>query len=96
MALVLADSLEAAKAGAELVKVTYRPAPFVVPDTAPAVPPSPDSGYAGLGEVTFRKGDAEAELARCPFRAGGEYVQPSRPTIRWSPPRSLRCGRTAG
>lgn len=78
VALVLADSLEAAEAGAELVKVTYRPTPFVVPDTAPAAPPSPDSGYAGMGEVTFRKGDAEAELARCPFRAGGEYVQPSR------------------
>ena len=78
VAMVLADSLEAAEAGAELVRVTYRPAPFTVPDTAPAVPPSPDSGYAGIGQVTFRKGDAAARLARSPFRAGGEYIQPSR------------------
>jgi xanthine dehydrogenase YagR molybdenum-binding subunit len=31
VAMVLADSLEAAEAGAELVRVTYRPAPFIVP-----------------------------------------------------------------
>jgi xanthine dehydrogenase YagR molybdenum-binding subunit len=78
VAMVLAESLEAAEAGAELVRVTYRPAPFIVPDTAPAEPPSPDSGYAGIGQVTFRKGDAAARLARSPFRAGGQYIQPSR------------------
>ena len=78
VAMVLADSLEAAEAAAELVKVTYRPAPFIVPDTAPAEAPSPDSGYAGIGEVTFHKGDAAGQLARSAFRAGGEYIQPSR------------------
>ena len=78
VAMVLADSLEAAEAGAEQVQVTCRPTPFVVPDTAPAEPPSPDSGYAGIGDVTFRKGDAAAQLARSPFQAGGEYIQPSR------------------
>lgn len=78
VAIVLADSLEAAEAGAELVQVTYRPAPFIVPDTAPAEPPSPDSGYAVMGQVTFRKGDAAAQLARSLFQAGGEYIQPSR------------------
>jgi xanthine dehydrogenase YagR molybdenum-binding subunit len=78
VAMALADSLEAAEAAAELVQVTYRPAPFIVPDTAPAEPPSPDSGYAGIGEVTFRKGDAAGQLARSAFRAGGEYIQPSR------------------
>jgi xanthine dehydrogenase YagR molybdenum-binding subunit len=78
VAMVLADSLEAAEAGAELVQVTYRPAPFIVPDTAPAEPPSPDSGYAGIGQVTFRKGDAAVGLAQAPFRAGGKYIQPSR------------------
>jgi xanthine dehydrogenase YagR molybdenum-binding subunit len=78
VAMVLADSLEAAEAGAELVQVTCRPTPFVVPDTAPAEPPSPDSGYAGMGAVTFQMGDAMAELARSPFRAGGAYIQPSR------------------
>ena len=78
VAMVLADSLEAAEAAAELVKVTYRPAPFIVPDTAPAEAPSPDSGYAGIGEVTFHKGYAAGQLARSAFRAGGEYIQPSR------------------
>ena len=78
VAIVLADSLETAEAAAELVQVTYRPAPFIVPDTAPAEVPSPDSGYAGIGEVTFHKGDAAGQLARSTFRAGGEYIQPSR------------------
>jgi xanthine dehydrogenase YagR molybdenum-binding subunit len=78
VAIVLADSLETAEAAAELVQVTYRPAPFIVPDTAPAEVPSPDSGYAGIGEVTFHKGDAAGQLVRSAFRAGGEYIQPSR------------------
>jgi CO/xanthine dehydrogenase Mo-binding subunit len=78
VAMVLADSLEAAEAGAELVQVTYRRGPFIVPDAAPAEPPSPDSGYVGIGNVTFRKGDAPVQLAQSPFQAGGAYVQPSR------------------
>ena len=78
VAMVLADSLEAAEAGAEAVHVTYHPAPFVVPDTAPALPPSPDSGYGGPHVAAFHKGDAAAQLAQSPFRAGGVYIQPSR------------------
>jgi xanthine dehydrogenase YagR molybdenum-binding subunit len=78
VAMVLADSLEAAEAGAELVQVTYRRGSFIVPDAAPADTPSPDSGYVGIGNVTFRKGDAPVQLAQSAFQAGGAYVQPSR------------------
>ncbi|MCW7945718.1 carbon monoxide dehydrogenase [Streptomyces hygroscopicus] len=78
VAMVLAQTLEAAEAAAERVSVAYRRAPFVVPDTASVEEPAPDSGYRLMGDVTFRKGDAVEELAHAPVRAGGSYVQPSR------------------
>ncbi|MEV7383559.1 xanthine dehydrogenase family protein molybdopterin-binding subunit [Streptomyces lydicus] len=78
VAIVLAETIEAAEAAVELVRVTCRPAPFVNPDTAPPEEPSAESGYAGIGDVTFSKGDAQAELKQAPVRAGGSYVQPSR------------------
>ncbi|MEU3985108.1 xanthine dehydrogenase family protein molybdopterin-binding subunit [Streptomyces sp. NPDC026672] len=78
VALVLAETLEAAEAAAALVEVAYEQAPYVHPDTAVAVPPSPESGYGMLDALEFRKGDAARALAAAPVRAGGTYTQPSR------------------
>jgi xanthine dehydrogenase YagR molybdenum-binding subunit len=78
VAIALAESPEAAEAAAEQVVVAYRRAGFFDPDTAPAEAPSPDSGYQVIGAVTFRLGDAEAELSQAPVQAGGSYIQPSR------------------
>ncbi|WP_211707232.1 hypothetical protein [Paraburkholderia aspalathi] len=42
VAMVLAESLQAAEAGAAVVRVRYERRPFVVPDTAPAADVAPD------------------------------------------------------
>ncbi|MBV2353842.1 xanthine dehydrogenase family protein molybdopterin-binding subunit [Streptomyces sp. J2-1] len=78
VAMVLADSLEAAEGAATRVRVSYDRQPFVNPDTALAVTPSPDSGYGMLDAHEFRKGDAAGALAGSPVRASGTYTQPSR------------------
>lgn len=78
VAMVLAETLESAETAATLVRVSYERAPFVNPDTALAVSPSPESGYAHLSELEFRKGDAATAMTTARFRAGGTYTQPSR------------------
>ncbi|MEV5176933.1 xanthine dehydrogenase family protein molybdopterin-binding subunit [Streptomyces flaveolus] len=78
VAMVLAESLEAAEGAATRVKVSYEREPFVNPDTAVAVPPSPESGYGMLSDLEFRKGDAASALASAPVRVAGTYTQPSR------------------
>ncbi|ROQ77605.1 xanthine dehydrogenase YagR molybdenum-binding subunit [Streptomyces sp. CEV 2-1] len=78
VAIVLAETLEAAEGAASLVQVRCRTDEFTVPDSAPATTPSPESGYNAIGMVRFRKGDAEAAVAASPVQAGGEYLQPAR------------------
>ncbi|MFJ8364204.1 xanthine dehydrogenase family protein molybdopterin-binding subunit [Streptomyces sp. NPDC093984] len=78
VAMVLAESLEAAEGAAMRVCVHYTREPFINPDTAVAVSPSPESGYGVLTDLEFRKGDAVAALAAAPVRAEGTYTQPSR------------------
>ncbi len=79
VAIVLADSLEAAEAGAGAVRVSYRRAAFMNPEAAPAEAAHPDKGsYSKSGVLDFRKGDADAAIAGAPVRAGGSYSQPSR------------------
>ncbi|MFF3256101.1 xanthine dehydrogenase family protein molybdopterin-binding subunit [Actinacidiphila glaucinigra] len=78
VAMVLAESLEAAEGAATRVRIRYEREPFINPDTAVAVPPSPESGYGMLDALEFRKGDTVGALAEAPMRAGGTYTQPSR------------------
>jgi xanthine dehydrogenase YagR molybdenum-binding subunit len=79
VAVVLAESLQAAEAGAAVVRVHYQRRPFVVPDTAPATDVAPEKGnYSKANALQFHKGDATRAIAGAVFRAGGEYTQPSR------------------
>ncbi|MBQ1090087.1 xanthine dehydrogenase family protein molybdopterin-binding subunit [Streptomyces sp. B93] len=78
VAMVLAESLEAAEDAVTRVRVHYEREPFINPDTAVAVPPSAQSGYAMLDAAEFRKGDAAGALAAAPVRLESTYTQPSR------------------
>ncbi|SEF15987.1 xanthine dehydrogenase family protein molybdopterin-binding subunit [Streptomyces sp. Ag109_O5-10] len=78
VAMVLAESLEVAEGAASRVRVHYEREPFINPDTAVAVPPSPESGYGMLDALEFRKGDAAGALAEARVRVRGTYTQPSR------------------
>ncbi|MEV7188237.1 xanthine dehydrogenase family protein molybdopterin-binding subunit [Kitasatospora sp. NPDC093102] len=78
VAMVLAESLEAAEGAATRVRVSYEREPFINPDTAVAVSPSPESGYGMLDALEFRKGDAAGAFAEAPVRTAGTYTQPSR------------------
>jgi len=79
VAIVLADSLEAAEAGAGAVRVSYRRTAFTDPETALAEAANPNKGgYSKSGPLDFRKGDADAAIAGAPAQAGGDYSQPSR------------------
>ena len=87
IAIVLAETLEAAEGAAPLVAVRYERAPFAMPGSAPvsgpagdaqhAHEPAKDSGYL-LDEAEFRLGDAAAGLAAAAHRVERTYVQPSR------------------
>ncbi|HEY2750734.1 xanthine dehydrogenase family protein molybdopterin-binding subunit [Phenylobacterium sp.] len=83
IAVVLAETLEAAEAAARKVHVRYAPAPATTP--APAVwsalegvAAAPrNTGYFFL-EPDFAKGDADRNLARASRRVEAVYSQPSR------------------
>ncbi len=80
---MLAETLEAAEQGARLVRVDYARSAFVMPDDGDRLPPraaapDPKSGYAGLAELEFAKGDAAAGLAGSAHRVEAIYTQPSR------------------
>jgi xanthine dehydrogenase YagR molybdenum-binding subunit len=79
VAIVLAETLEAAEAGAAATIISYQRATFTVPDTAAAEPVDPKKGsYSRASALEFSKGDAKQALAASPLKAGGEYTQPSR------------------
>ena len=79
IAIVLAESLEAAEAAARRVAVTYARVPFVAPASAAAVPADPRRGsYALSSALQFRKGDASEAIRGAPVRVGARYTQPSR------------------
>lgn len=78
VAMVLAETLEAAEGAAADVGVSYEREPFVNPDTAVSVPPSPDSGYGMLAELEFRKGNVPEAMSGAPVRVDSSYTQPSR------------------
>ena len=79
VAIVLAETLEAAEASAKAVRVAYAPSDFVNPEIAQAVAPSPErGGYFYLDETEFTKGDAQAAIAAAPVTTIADYTQLSR------------------
>jgi xanthine dehydrogenase YagR molybdenum-binding subunit len=77
VAMVLAETLEAAEAGARLCRVRVEPAEVKVPGRGNPRPPAADSGYV-LGEVDLEKGDTAGALASAPVRVGEAWTMPSR------------------
>ena len=79
VAMVLAETLEAAEAGATAVRVSYERETCVIAEEAPAEAADPKKGgYSMANALEFRKGDASAAIATSRVKAGGEYTQPSR------------------
>ncbi|HUZ65463.1 MAG TPA: xanthine dehydrogenase family protein molybdopterin-binding subunit [Acetobacteraceae bacterium] len=76
IAIVLAETLEAAEHGAALVHAAYAPAAFL-PVGTEAVPPDPARAML-FAEPELDKGDADAAIRTAPHRFEGEYTQPSR------------------
>ncbi len=83
VALVLAESLEAAEAGARKVQVRYAPTKATMPvalawpEIDRAAEPPRNTGYFFL-EPEFSKGDAVHNLAKAPKTVATVYSQPSR------------------
>ena len=79
VAMVLAESLEAAEAAATKVKVAYQRDAFVVPERAPAEVADPQKGsYSKANALEFNKRSAAEAIEGSPVTAGAEYTQPSR------------------
>jgi xanthine dehydrogenase YagR molybdenum-binding subunit len=79
VAIVLAESLEAAEAAATKVQVSYQRETFVVPERAPPQPADPRKGsYSTANALEFSKGNAAAAIQGSSAKAGGKYTQPSR------------------
>jgi xanthine dehydrogenase YagR molybdenum-binding subunit len=83
VALVLAEALEAAEAGARKVQVRYAPtvakipAKLAWPEIDRAAEPPRNTGYFFL-ETEFSKGNAGQNLASAPRHIAAVYSQPSR------------------
>lgn len=79
LAMVLAESLEAAESGAAAVRISYQRTRFVVPEYAPAMSADPGKGsYSAANALEYRKGDAASAILAAPVQAGAQYSQPSR------------------
>jgi xanthine dehydrogenase YagR molybdenum-binding subunit len=79
VAIVLAETLEAAEQGARLVRVQYEATGFTSWERAAVEEASPESGYvAFFKDLEFRKGDIAAGLAAATHRHEATYTQPSR------------------
>jgi xanthine dehydrogenase YagR molybdenum-binding subunit len=78
IAIVLAETLEAAEQAARLLRVQYEPSSFTTWDRAAVEDPNPKSGYAWAGATEFRKGDTTAGLTAAAYRHDATYTQPSR------------------
>ena len=74
IAVVLAETLEAAQYAATLVVPTIEPAPFVAQGEGEAVPPA----GSGAAVAEFVKGEPQAAIDAAPLRMDAEYVQPAR------------------
>jgi xanthine dehydrogenase YagR molybdenum-binding subunit len=77
VAIVVAQSLEAAEHAARLVRVQSESTSFTTWERAAIEDPSPESGYV-FAHLDFKKGDTSAGLAAAAFRFDATYTQPSR------------------
>lgn len=77
VAMIVAETLEAAEEAAGEVRVEIEPEPWVNPEGAPPEVPHPE-GYAALGAVDVKVGDIDAAVRDSPLVVTGTYVQPSR------------------
>jgi xanthine dehydrogenase YagR molybdenum-binding subunit len=79
VAIVLAESLEAAEAAAAKVQVAYERATFVVPEGASPEPADPQKGsYSKSNALEFSKGNAATAIQESPVKVSAQYTQPSR------------------
>ncbi len=78
VALVLAETLEAAEHGAALVDAQYASAaPVAFEHGEVVIPRKEGNGYA-FAELDVRKGDADTALANAAAKVDAEYVTPTR------------------
>jgi xanthine dehydrogenase YagR molybdenum-binding subunit len=79
VAIVLAETLEAAEEAAKLVQVRYSRSAFSVADTSPPAGVMPEKGnYSKAGPLAFAKGDTGAAYAAAATQSTATYTQPSR------------------
>src|SRR6202041_1672922 len=79
VAIVLAETLEAAEEAAKLVHVRYSRSAFSVADTSPPAAVMPEKGnYSKAGPLAFAKGDTGAAYAAASIKLTATYTQPSR------------------
>jgi xanthine dehydrogenase YagR molybdenum-binding subunit len=77
VAMVVADTLEAAEEAAGQVRVEIHTEPSVNPERAQPEAPHPE-GYAALGSLGVNVGDIDAAVQDSPVVVTETYVQPSR------------------
>ena len=77
VAMIVAETLEAAEEAAADVRVEIQIEPSANPERAQPAPPQPE-GYAALGSVDVNVGDIDAAVRNSPVVVTGTYVQPSR------------------
>jgi xanthine dehydrogenase YagR molybdenum-binding subunit len=77
VAMIVAETLEAAEEAAAAVLVEIHMEPSVNPERAQPDAPHPE-GYAALGSLDVNVGDIDAAVRDSPVVVTGTYVQPSR------------------
>jgi xanthine dehydrogenase YagR molybdenum-binding subunit len=78
VALVLAETLEAAEQGAALVDARYARDAHVTFERGEVVTPRTEGNGYAFAELDVRKGDADAALANAAAKVDAEYVAPTR------------------
>ena len=79
VAIVLAETLEAAEEAAKLVQVRYSGSEFSVADTSPSAVVMQEKGnYSKAGPLAFAKGDTGTAYAAASIKLTATYTQPSR------------------
>jgi xanthine dehydrogenase YagR molybdenum-binding subunit len=79
VAIVLAETLEAAEEAAKLVQVRYSRSAFSLAETSSPAAVMPEKGnYSKAGPLAFAKGDTGAAYAAASTKSTATYTQPSR------------------
>jgi hypothetical protein len=86
VAIVQAETLEAAEEAAKLVQVRYSRSAFSVADTSPPAAVMPEKGnYSKAGPLAFAKGDTETNTTEVtPTETGRSEHIPPKPSSRWT------------